>query len=245
MVLLQARIFSGMGAFQDLVFQGAVTSKLLRFSVTQDGVARILYLASVISAEEKPAWQAFQDVLDFSVKSAASGMLGIFGLDILSADIQNGIQHFNTQDFSTLLINHGRRLQVGQRAVIRYDQVFCLLHKRVAADWGKIEVASHVEIVNPGKTRLLGFLKRIIGAAGQEKGIYLIHDLGLIPAWELEQEMQDKKLCDFLQQNPGNIYFYRTEGQLRDILVQGCHPRESGGPAESKANSAGFPLSRG
>jgi len=37
---------------------------------------------------------------------------------------------------------------------------------------------------------------------------------------------------------------YRTEGQLRDILVQGCHPRESGDPAESKANSAGFPLSR-
>ena len=186
---LKADIFSGLGKWQALVASGAVTPKLLRFMMAGDEGEKMLYLASIISKNEKMMRQSFEELLGHSVKLAAARLQGIFGLDILSADIQMGSRNFNLQDFSTLLVNHGRSLEFGQQKSIRYGQIFCLLHKRAPADWGKIDVSYHVEIVDAAKMRFSSFLKKMMKAGGDgADAIYLIHDLGLSPVWDLGQE---------------------------------------------------------
>lgn len=161
---------------------------------------RMLYLASIISADEKMMWQSFQDLLGQSAKLASSGLQGIFGLDVLSADIQEGSRHFNLREFSALLINHGRTLGFGQQKLVRYGQIFSLLHKKAPADWGKMDVTDHVEIVDSEKITCPRFLKKMIRAGGQEEtAIYLIHDLSLKPVWDTGKE-----------EYPASVYFYHT-----------------------------------
>ena len=216
--LREANVFSALGTLESITFQAAVTPKLLRFSVMNEEGERALYLASVISREEKAMWQSFQDLLGYSVKLAAAGLEGIFGLDVLTADIQKGSLNFNAQDASTLLINHGKKLAFGKRGLIRYGQIFCLLHKRAPADFGKIEVMTHIEIVSPEKTRLASFMKRNLAVGGKEtNAIYLVHDLGLLPAWNLEKEAEDPKLSGFLKENPSSQYFYKSCAGLKAL----------------------------
>lgn len=169
--------------------------------MTRDESENTLYLASVISTEEKMLWQSFQDLIAHSTKLAASSLQGIFGLDLLSCDIQEGVSHFNPQDFATLLINHGRRLSFGGKVLIKYGQIFSVLHKRAPADWGKIEVIYHVEIINAEKTKLSSFLKKMMNAAeGSQNPVYLIHDLGVGPVWDLDRE-----------EFPANVRFYQSD----------------------------------
>ncbi len=183
---LQAGIFSGSPSWRSITFQGAIRPKLLRFEVTEVAGTKPLYLAAVISRDEKMAWQSFQDLLGHAANLARGGMTGIFGLEILSADIQNGVRHFNAGDFSSLLINHSKGPDAAFKTLIRYGQLFCLLHKRAPADWGKIEVKTHVEILEPGKTRPELFIKKVVRESGQGTGaIYWIHDMSANPLWSL------------------------------------------------------------
>jgi hypothetical protein len=198
---LEANLLSGLGKWQSIIFQGAVTPKLLRFLMVNEDSEKKLFLAAVICKEEKIMWQSFQDLLEQSTKLALTGLQGIFGLDVLSADIQEGTRHFNIQDFSALLINHGRKLKLGEQKHIRYGQIFSILHKRAPADWGKIDVDYHVEIVNPEKTPFERFMKNVMRQSGEGNHIYLIHDLGINPVWNLEHE-----------EFPASVYFYQSAG---------------------------------
>jgi len=208
--LLEASVFSKLKPCQSIEFQNAVTPKVLKFRVVTEEGERALYLTAVISKDEKPMWQSFQELLSHSVKLAAQSMQGIYGLDVLSANIQQGIQHFNIQSFAALLMNHGKQLSYGQKKLIRYGQVFCLLHKRAPADWAKFEISDHVEIVDFEKTRLYTFLKKVFKAGNQDSGaIYLIHDLGRKNVWHLERELQVPKFSDFLREYPID-YVYHT-----------------------------------
>ena len=108
-------------------------------------------------------------------------------MDLLIIDIQDGTRNFNLQNFSALLINHGRKLKPGEKKGIRYGQIFSILHKRAPADWGKLEVSYHVELIDPEKTKFESFLKKMMKAGG-ENAVYLIHDLGAKPVWNFAEE---------------------------------------------------------
>lgn len=147
--LLLAQIFSGFPAWQSIVYLKELTPKVLKFEVTEETGPRSLYLTAVISREEKMAWQSFQDVLEHMAGLAQGSMRGFFGLDVISVDIQAGMRSFNPNDFSRLLINHSKELGPDQKSLIRYGQLFAVLHYRAPADWGKIEVKTHVEFLSP------------------------------------------------------------------------------------------------
>lgn len=76
---------------------------------------------------------------------AQNNMRGFFGFDVLSVDIQNGIRAFDPRALGQLLTNHSKGLGPDQKVLIRYGQLFALLHYRAPAEWGKIEVKTHVE----------------------------------------------------------------------------------------------------
>lgn len=150
--LLQASVFSGFPSWTAVSFIREITPKLLRFEITEGDGTRPLYLASIISKDEKMAWQSFQGVLDHTMSLAQNSMRGFFGFDVLSVDIHNGMQNFDPKALSQLIINHARGLGPDQKALIRYGQFFALLHYRAPApacrpgrEWGKVEVKTHVE----------------------------------------------------------------------------------------------------
>ena len=158
--LLEASIFTGLPPWTSISYHGAVTPKLLRFEVSDGTALRPFYLASIVSSKEKLSWQSFQDLLAHAVSSAQAGMAGFYGLDVLSVDIRDGIRNFAVGDYARLLINHAKTLSPAEpSALIRYGQVFAILQKRAPADWGKVDLLTHIEIVNPEKTRRKTTLK--------------------------------------------------------------------------------------
>lgn len=187
--LLQAEIFSGAPKWDAIAYRGAPHPKILRFEVTHEARTRPFYFAAIISRDEKTAWQSFQDLLGHAVDGAQTGMSGFFGLEVLSADIQNGIRYFNPGDFSRLLVNHSKGDAADFKTLIRYGQLFCLLHKRAPADWGKVELKTHVEIVDPEKTRFELFVRKMLRECGQvPEAIYGIHDMSVNPVWKTWEE---------------------------------------------------------
>jgi len=253
--LLQAQIFSGFPSWKTLVYKKELTPKspvtsmdgdldchdfrfskskkimtpkILRFEVTETEKApRPLYLASIISKEEKLAWQSFQDVLEHTMGLAQNGLRGFFGLDVLCVDIQAGIQNFNPNDLSRLIINHARDLGPDQKTLVRYGQLFALLHYRAPAEWGKIEVKTHVEFfsretasslsnhVSEASVRaaLLGesvkkksgdqldlLLKRLLNESGKElNAIYLVSDLSVHSIWDRADADQQQRMHTWLE----------------------------------------------
>ena len=131
--LLTADIFSGFPSWKAIVYKKELTPKILQFEVTEETGVRPLYLASIISKEEKMAWQSFQDVLEHTMTLAQNSMRGFFGFDILSVDIREGVRNFDPKALSQLITNHARGLGPDQKALIRYGQLFALLHYRAPA----------------------------------------------------------------------------------------------------------------
>lgn len=195
---LQADIFSEVALGESITYRGPIGPKWLRFDVVRDAVPHPFYLVAIISREEKMSWQSFQDLLSHAAGLAQKDMLGLFGLEILSVDIQNGVRHFNTGDFSKLLVNHARNLLPDTKVLIRYGQLFGLLHKRVPAEWGKIVLKTFVEIVDSAKIRPELFVRKLLRETGSDSNaIYGIHDMSSSPLWQIldlpasPQEIQD------------------------------------------------------
>jgi len=226
--LLQTKIFSGFSSWKSLACLGEVTPKILKFEVAlaEEG-SRPLYLASIISKEEKMAWQSFQDVLEHTVTLAQNNLRGFFGFDVLSVDLQTGIRNFDPKALSQLILNHSRVLGPDQKGLIRYGQLFALLHYRAPAEWGKVEVKTHVEFfsqepktsfssdVNEASVlaALLGegtkkksggqfdlFLKKLLNESNQEtNAVYIVHDLSSKPLWDPAHEVQQQRVRIWLE----------------------------------------------
>lgn len=242
--LLGAAIFSGFSSWKAVIFQKEMTSKVLRFEVTEGTGTRPLYLAAIISKEEKMAWQSFQDVLDHTMTLAQSGLRGFFGFDVLSVDLQQGIQHFNPRALSQLIINHARELGPDQKGLVRYGQLFALLHYRAPANWGKIEVKTHVEFFsqaaavaevteasvwaalkgsgsknkNSSGDQLDLLLKKFLKESGEESdAIYLLHDLSVHPVWDPSNGIQQQRMRAWLEKEKQS-----RSGSLPTILLRHC-----------------------
>lgn len=224
--LLQANIFSGF-PWKAISYQKEMTPKVLKFEVTPDtGVPFFLYLTAIISKEEKMAWQSLQDVLEHTLGFAQSGLRGFFGFDVLSLDIQGGMQHFDPKAFGQLVINHAKKLGPDQKVLIRYGQLFGLLHYRAPADWGKVEVKTHVEFFNQAsassevteasvKAALMGsvsknkkspgdqldlLFKKFLNASDSEPhAIYIVHDLSIRSVWDPANEAQQQRVRAWLE----------------------------------------------
>ena len=246
--LLQARVFSGFPSWKAITYKKELTPKILQFEVTEETGVRPLCLASIISKEEKMAWQSFQDVLEHTMTLAQNGLRGFFGFDVLSVDIREGIRSFDPKALSQLMINYARNLGPDQKALIRYGQVFALLHYRAPADWGKIEVKTHVDFfsqvpataeVTEASVRaaLMGsgaknknsagdqldlLLKKLLKEGGREANtIFILHDLSVNPIWHPANEIQQQRVHIWLEKE-----FQSRAGNLPEIYFHHSGSRQ-------------------
>lgn len=226
--LLQAQLFSGFPSWTAISYQKELTPKILKFEVTvSEEAPRSLYLASIISKEEKMAWQSFQDVLEHTMSVAQSSMRGFFGFDVLTVDLRTGMRNFDPKALSQLITNHSRTLGPDQKTLIRYGQLFALLHYRAPAEWGKIEVKTHVDFFSQEsepslsndiseasvRAALLGgavkkksggqldlLFKKLLNESDKEpRAIYILQDLSAHSVWDPANAVQQQRVRAWLE----------------------------------------------
>jgi hypothetical protein len=149
------------------------------------------------------------------------------------------MQNFNPQELSRLLINHSKELGPDEKRLIRYGQLFGLLHYRAPAEWGKIEVKTRVEFFDApssspggvseesvraalfgsgGKKRSgsrLDLLFKKIAKAGGAGSIGLVHDMSAQLLYDPANESQRGQIQDWLKKETSGgalpeIYIYHA-----------------------------------
>jgi hypothetical protein len=179
---LQAKIFRHLPVMESLDFSGIAATSAAVFSVRRAGAEGILRLRTVIAAEEEDAWRACCDLLDASLRTASASVRGLFGWEIFSIGLGEDLASFRPENLARLLANHAAKLGTGQRQVVRYGQIFGVLHKRVAEDWGKMDWKAHVTVLRDPSAELGRLVRRELkeldkAAPGAEK-ILAVHDAG-------------------------------------------------------------------
>ena len=241
--LLEAKIFSDF-QWTDITYQGTADDKILRFEVKMGESSRTLCLATILSKEEKMAWQSFEGVLDHTAGLAQAGLRGFFGFEIVSAELQ-AMQHFNPQELSRLLINHSKELGAGEKKLIRYGQLFGLLHYRAPAEWGKLEIKTRIEFFDApssssGEVSEESVKAALLGGGGKKKtggrfdllfkklvktggagSITLVHDMSSQLLYDPTNESQRSQIQDWLKKEIAGgatpeIYIYHA-GQMLTI----------------------------
>ncbi|MDP3920732.1 MAG: hypothetical protein Q8R76_08010 [Candidatus Omnitrophota bacterium] len=203
----QAGFLGGLPPFRRIVLEGAVPPKILKFTVTSEGNEAALYFSSVIGRDESLTWKSYSEILQQGIKLAAASLRGLFGFEMLSTDLNEGVRSFKPAEFSQLLVNHGRKLEAGEKALVRYGQMFAVFHKRVDEDWAKIDFRHHVEVFLKETGRFDLHVKSLLRHMPAEgENIAVIHDLGKKPIFQFGNEEQTERLRKLLEKTQVPVY---------------------------------------
>lgn len=184
--LLEAACLKPILKFNRLVFQN-IEDKTINLRAFRDESAYLITLINIISRKDKEEWQAFQSLLQYAVQTAQSDIKGVFGIDVISAELPQAEKPFQVSNLSQLVMNHAKKMQPGQKILIQYSQVFMILHYRVPADWGKVELEMPFHFFDPEKDSPERYIKRLIKKYPGSSSICL-HDMSRLPIFlEMEQ----------------------------------------------------------
>ncbi len=140
--------FKLLPAFDSVEFQGIVPPGLYHYKLSIGSETRSLFCAWIVLKEDSVAWQAFRELLGETLNRAASQMRGFFGLELLFTDLSGGLSNFHPGNLAQLIINHSKKLDPGKQILIHYASLWMMLSQRTAADWGKIDFKSRVEVIS-------------------------------------------------------------------------------------------------
>ena len=196
-------VISKLFRFESVIYKGEIKPKIQRFEATREGQIFQLITTTVIRKEEGLVWKSCQDLLEYTLKTAQTGMQGIFGFDLLSIDFGQGIDHFNWNELAQLMINRSRKLAVGEECLIQYGSLFGMLKKRVKEDWGKIDLHTAVEVFGKDPEQFDLLVKKLINDSAHltDPRIIAILDLSREALFKFGLEGQTERLAAFLQKH--------------------------------------------
>jgi hypothetical protein len=193
---LSLPFFSKLPPFQSAVYEGEAIPKVLRFQCLQEDREVPVYLASVMTREEGPVWKCCREMIEHALKLAAQQMKGFYGYELIAARLSAGLEHFNPQDFSKLLANHGAKMSPGQKRLIQYGSVWGLLTQRIPEDWGKIEFKTFVETAAQLPERPQAYVRSLLKKLRPApEALVVIHTLG------------EADFSEVAGQNPAVVFF--------------------------------------
>jgi len=201
-------IFSKLPRFESVVYKGELKPKIQHFEVLREGETIHLIVEVLIRKEEGFVWKSFFDLMSHALKIAEAGMQGFFGFDLISLDFSQGINHFHPNELAQLIVNHSRKLALGDEVLIQYGSIFGLLKKRIQEQWGKIDFHSPVEICTRGPEQFDLEVKRLIreseGLSGSR--IIIIQDLSTDPIFKFGAEEQTARLRELLAKLASHVF---------------------------------------
>ena len=221
--------FKLLPGFDSVEFQGIVPPSLYQYKLSVGPETRSLFCTWMVLKEESLPLNAFQELLQETLKTVASQMRGFFGLELLFMDLSSGFSNFHPGNLAQLIINHSKSLEPGKQTLIQYASLWMVLSQRTVEDWGKIDFKSRVVLIAKPEQldlKLKGFL-RDTAALPSETGrpLLALFDLGRVPVLKFGAEEQTARIRQWLEslQKAGvpvpEIYICH-QGECIDIAAQ-------------------------
>ena len=214
-----SNIFVHLPRFDEITYDGYLEGKVRKYRAMREGLACHVLVLNVIRKDEDVIWGAFEDLIKRSAIDAAHAVSGVYVFDVLTQDIHNEVKTYNHNEVTTVLINHARKCAPSEKRLIKYSSIYGILHKFNTVDWGKITLKTAVEIFKDKDIFLDLMLKKLIKnfEFASEPGLLMINDLSRDPIYNVDDEMQQKRLAALMaKQIPTSIEF-PPEVYIRDI----------------------------
>lgn len=187
-------------AFELLEYKGEAAAGIQRYRGERGGGEMSLIVSHMIRQEEGLVWKACREMLERTLKQAALSMQGFFGFELLTLDLDEKMRSFHWGNFADLLLNHSRKMQVGETRLIPYASVFALFKKRMPEAFGKIDFYSPVKVFTDEPAKLDLFIKKMLKIQdGGSRPELLIYDLSQDPVFRFGDEEQTERLGKFLR----------------------------------------------
>lgn len=200
-------LFSSFADITTLDFQGILKDKVLVFTChgAQVMIDEVLVITS-IRETEKSFWQSCQDLLKDCFAEAQLQIRGKYTFQLISCEIQQGLGSFQWRELSQLLVNHSRKLAVGETRFIQYCSLFGLLTQQAPGEWGKLVLQHPVIVFKKEEYQLDLFIKRMLKLRQerQTRARVIFYDLSRTSILNPNNHDQQTRLQRMLQRDPSS-----------------------------------------
>jgi hypothetical protein len=213
-----SNLFNYLPRFEEIYYQGHPIDRVQLFKAVREGQACKLLAVTIIRKDEDFLWDSTKDLLDRSVKDAASMMRGIYTFDLLTFDVHKETESFNCKELSQVLANSSLKLKPGEQMLIKYSSVYGMLQKMVDEPWGKIIFKTAVELFNDKPNFLFALVSKILKTAefAHEPVMVLVNDLSTYPLHDPHNEKQKAFLDDLIAGQAKNSIEFPPEVYIQD-----------------------------
>ncbi len=195
----ESGVFSHFKSLQHLKYIGIKSPKMLCFEAQKNNIPYPISVFNVIHKEEAFVWKSFSDLLERTLKSTAQMLRGFYTFEIIVLEMGSGLQNFDWNQWSQLIVNYSRKIGVGEECLIRYSGIVGVLKKTVEEEWGKIDFSIPVQVFNQEIEKYDLFIKKCIHSSGLKSGLVILHDLGQNPVFRFGMEGQTIRLRSYLE----------------------------------------------
>jgi hypothetical protein len=221
-----SNLFNYLPKFEEIYYQGNPSDRVQSFKAVREGQSCKLLAITIIRKDEDFLWDSTKDLLDRSVKDAASMMRGIHTFDLLTFDVHKENESFNCKELTQVLVNSSLRLKAGEQMLIKYSSVYGMLQKMVEESWGKVIFKTVVETFNDKPNFLFALVSKILKTVefAHEPVMVLVNDLSTYPLHDPQNEQQKAFLDDLIARQrklsmefPPEVYIQDQNG-VRELL---------------------------
>jgi len=185
-----------MPLFDEISYTGHNEEKVRQYTAVREDQSCSLLALNFIRNDEKILWDAVEDFVKRSTIEAASRVHGVYIFDLLTIDIHKEIKTFKHAEFTAVIVNTAGTLAPGQVKMVKYSSAYALLHKTVAADWGKIAFKTAVNVFKDKPDYVDLLIKQLLKdhTFSHDPVILLLNDLSQNPVFDLQNRMQQERI---------------------------------------------------
>jgi len=191
-----SNLFKHMPLFDEIGYAGHDEDKVRHYTASREGQSCNILALNFIRNDEKILWDAIEDFVKRSTINAVSGVRGNYIFDLLTIDIHKELKTFKHAELTELIMNTAVKLPAEGIRMIRYSSAYALLHKTLAADWGKITFKTAVNVFKDKPEYLDILIKQLLKdyMFSREPVILLLNDLSQNPVFDFRNELQQARL---------------------------------------------------
>lgn len=214
----KSNLFEHMPLFDEILYVGNNEDKVRQYKATREDQSCNLLALNFIRDDEKLLWDAVEDFIKRSTVNAVSGVRGVYNFDLLTIDIHREIKTFKHDELSTVIMNVASKLAPGEIEMLKYSSVYALIHKKVAADWGKITFKTAVSIFKDQVDYLDILIKQLLKdyIFSHDPVILLLNDLSQNPIFDLQNETQQSRIKKVIANLISNSIEFIPEIYIQD-----------------------------
>jgi hypothetical protein len=178
-----AAFLQGLVAAPEVWYAGSELDRIQGFKMVAPEGESWLFAAHIMRRDDGYVWESSRDMVDASVKQAALSVRGVYRFELLCFEPGQELKTFRYQELAQMIVNTSRTLKPGQEALIRYSTVYGILRQTLDEAWGKISLATSVELLADQPRAWVALLSRLWKTAGSKECQVrlLVNDMSFTP----------------------------------------------------------------